>query len=110
MSNTRIPDITEGWTSPIPFQLRTRTGQLDFTGVVDLPILHLTGVDDSVVNTSGKIAWATISTGVVTFTPGAGDLLASKSPYRVKFEVEDGDEVAFFPQGAASLLTVWPVT
>jgi hypothetical protein len=98
--------ITEGWTAKLPFTLTADGTALNGTGFT-LSACVVTGNDDTEVSTVGKFNWTSAASGTVYYKPGASDLLASKSPYRIKFEVTDGaGDIVYFPNGDANEIVV----
>lgn len=80
-------ELVEGWTAAIPFTLKADGAALDLTSLT--VTLELRGRDGSPVNTTSKVAVTSAAAGQVTFTPVAGDLVASLSPYEARFVVTD---------------------
>lgn len=98
--------ITEGWTMKLPFTLTADEVAIDGSGLT-LSDCIVTGNDDTEVSTVGKFNWTSAAVGTVYYKPGASDLLASKSPYRIKFVVTDGaGDVVTFPNADANEIIV----
>jgi hypothetical protein len=96
MPRTLVLDtLKEGWTEPLDIQLYeqstsgTRTN-LNGTGFT-LSDCRLVGNDDQRVVTTSKFAWLSQSDGTVRYSPASTDFKADKSPYRISFEVTDGN-------------------
>lgn len=60
--------------------------------------LILTARDGSTVDTSSRVAIVSAPAGTVSYTPGAGDLVAHLSPYRATWQVTIGGVPARFPE------------
>lgn len=105
---------TEGTTKEIDVQLQEKSpagvvSNLDGSGFSATVSLYMRGVDDQLVDTTGKVAWLVQASGTVRFSPAATDLKANKIPYRLKFEVTDGSaKTRCYPQGDPLLLQVYP--
>ena len=102
-------DVVEGWTAQIQLILKADGTRVIFSSTGDTPELILKNRYGTVFSTSGDVAWAFASCGVVGYTPGVKDLLAAGSPYVARFKVTDsGNKIVFFPNGAPDKWTVWP--
>lgn len=99
------PDLTEGWTGPLPFTLKADDVAVDLTGLtVQMQMLDNGGQP---VQLGGSLAVTTAASGLVTYSPGASDFQVVKSPYAVKFKVTDGSgKVVFFPNGPGDTIKV----
>lgn len=106
----QLKDVVEGWTEPIRHRLLNDGVALDIQGrTVELILETKAGV---AVDTTGKTANLDDGTedlkGVVEYTPEAGDLMADDSPYYVVWKVTAFGEDAFWPNGAAAKMKVYP--
>ena len=90
--------LVAGWTEPIRQQLLKDGATWDATGLT--LGLTLTDKDGAAVTTTGKVTWDTPSTAIAKFTPSAGDLLASGSPYSATWSVTNGSQTAYYPNDA----------
>lgn len=102
-----IEPFHEGWTERIRYALTHDEDEvLDLTGMT----VALVGKDGAgtAIDFSGATGTDDATAGIAYFDPAAGDLVASGSPYRVRWKITDGDgKVAFFPREAP---LVWRVT
>lgn len=99
-------EVREGWTTKLPFTLTTDGAVFNATGFT-LSACYLTGRDGTAVVTTGKFNWTTAAIGLAYFKPGASDLLAAKSPYRITFQVTDGNgDIVLFPNGESNEIIV----
>ena len=98
-------ELVEGWTDPITQQLLNDGAAVNLTGcTVELLLYDANG---RAITHSGAASVFEAATGKVKFQPGASDLLASKSPLRVRWKVtDDADEISYFPNASAD---VWIV-
>ena len=96
-------EYVEGWTAPIDYELKRtnettrRVETFDATG--STPGLVLVDRDGNAIDTSGKVTWIDAANSVIRYTPAAGDLLASKSPYRARWTVTDSGAFSAYPKG-----------
>lgn len=109
-----IDHYTEGWTSPIQYNLynvNPETGEkstFDAAGMTATMVLK--DKDGNVVDTVGDVSWSDEANSQIQFIPDATDFDASKSPYSVHWKVTDAwSQIAFYPQGAALLWIVHSV-
>lgn len=92
-----IRDFVEGWTDPIDVQLRRDQAAFDATGST-IAVVAIDGNGTSVTLT-GTVDWIDVTVGTVRYTPAAGDLLASRSPLKVRFKVTSGSgAVSYHPK------------
>ena len=101
-----LTEVVEGWSDGLPFTLYADGVAVDLTGLTVKGVVHdRYGTD---VDTTGKVSVTGTTSGQVTWTPATGDLLARKSPYRVRFKVTDmSSEAVYFANGAGDLLVVY---
>lgn len=99
-----IYDVTEGQTRKLKFRLK----YVDDDGIVQTfdttgmtITLSLTNADGIPVDTAGDLMpLLPGSSGLVEYSPDAGDFVAANGPYYQKFRVVDGTGlVDFFPRG-----------
>jgi hypothetical protein len=103
---SKLLDLTEGWTGPLPFTLKADGTAVNLTGMTVTMVLKDNAGND--VTTTGDVVITTAASGLVTYTPDATDLLASGSPYTVRFQVVDGSsQTVFFPNGQPDEIKVW---
>ena len=104
----KLLDVVEGWTDELgPFTLKADGVAVDLTGMDEELILR--DKDGALVTVAGTTRIdGTPTTGKVYFKPAAGDLLNSKSPYKLHWKITDGaGDVVFFPNGAPDSLVVY---
>jgi hypothetical protein len=102
-----IQELVEGWTGRLTFQLQNQGVNLDGTGLT-VSALDLVGSDGTIVDTSGGFGWVLDTAGTVYYDPDASDFVASKSPYRVRYQIADGGgKVVWFPEGKADEIKVY---
>jgi hypothetical protein len=100
-------EYTEGWTAPIEHTLEHDGATFNASGIT--PSLTLKDKDGNAITFTGTVTWADSSVSRIRYSPAAGDLVASKSPYKLHWKVTDGSgKIAFYPQGAPIMLTVYP--
>jgi hypothetical protein len=101
--------IVEGETRRLTFGLRSNGSAFNLTSYT-VSDLILTGADNVPVDTSGDFGIVSASQGSVFYDPDSADFVASKSPYRVRVKVTDGDgKVRYFPNIAADEIVVFPL-
>ena len=101
-----VTEIVEGWTGRLSFQLTEDGDNLNGTGLT-VSALDIVGNDGVAVTTTSDFGWITQASGTVYYDPDADDLVASKSPYRLRFQLTDGSsKVVWFPNGAAEEIRV----
>lgn len=77
--------LVQGWTETISFTLYADGTPIDLTGrTVTMQVRDKTDTDPAFL---GSVAVIDATAGKVGFTPNASDLLASESPYTVRFKV-----------------------
>lgn len=97
-------NLVEGWTEPIDQTLLADGVAIDGTGwTVEL---QLTDGNDKPVEYSGTSNWLVAADGTARFQPAAGDLLASRSPYRARWKVNALGKIAYFPNAEGDKWTV----
>lgn len=102
----RLKEIVEGWTSRLSFQVLDDGAAADRDGLT-VTALDIVGNDGVAVDTSNDFGWIDDSVGSVYYDPDAADFVASKSPYRVRYQLTDGSgKVAWWPDGAADTIVV----
>ena len=70
--------------------------------------LMITGREGTAVTTATKFAWAVQASGTITFSPAAADFVATKSPYKVRVKLTDGNgKIRFYPNGEPAGIKVW---
>jgi hypothetical protein len=98
-------DWVEGETAKRIFVLKEDGAPFNGTGFT--PTLVLVDRTGAAVDTTGDVAWEDAATGKVSYTPDAGDLVASNGQLRARFKVTDGGGgVGYFPRGE---MDVWNV-
>jgi len=98
-------ELVEGWTDPITQQLLNDGAAVNLAGCSVALLLY--DANGRAISHTGSATILEAATGKVKFEPGASDLVASKSPLRVRWKVTDGaDEVSYFPNASAD---VWIV-
>ena len=100
-----LTSIVEGWTDAIPFALKADGLEVNLTGLTVVGVFH--DNRGASLSTTDKITVTSSTAGAVSWTPAAGDALAAKSPYRIRFQVSDitGAKV-FFPNADPDTITV----
>jgi hypothetical protein len=97
-------DLVEGWTEPIEHELLADGDVPGGSGKsVTLQLIDRNGFE---VEIAGDVDWIDETAGTVRYTPDAGDLRASGSPYAARWKVTSSGESAFFPNGKADVWTV----
>lgn len=98
--------LTEGWTSAVDVQCLADGVPVDLTGTT--VALILTGRDGVLVTLGGSVSILDAANGVVRYLPAGTDLLAAKSPYRVRVKVTDVQaKIVYFPSGAGDTLRIY---
>ncbi len=101
--------VTEGWTGRLgPFVLKVDGTPQNLTGLT--VALMLRGRNGELVTTTGdtELANQTTTPGGVYWDPDAADLAYRQSPYRMHFQVTDGDgKTVFFPNGQPDEIAVY---
>lgn len=91
-------DIRQGWTERIRYALTINDGTIiDLTNMT----IALVGQDrsSSPLTFTGTVGSDDPTAGTVYLDPAATDLLASNSPYRVRWSVTDSNgKTAYFPR------------
>jgi hypothetical protein len=108
--STFLTDVVEGQTDPIVHRLLNDGVALLIQGMTVTLILETK--DGTAINTSGKVDNLDDGTeplrGKVRFNPSSSDLLASNSAYYWHWKVTSAGKVAFWPNGQAARLKVFP--
>lgn len=100
--------LVEGWTERIVETLTTDGAAQNLSGVTVTLMLY--DNTDTQIAYGGTAGIDTAADGKVYFDPAAGDLLASKSPYSVRWKVTDGSgKVAYWPAGQSDAPVKWNV-
>ena len=95
----QIYELVEGWTSRLTFQLTDDGAAFDGTGLT-VSALDLVGNDGTAVDTASDFGWATQASGIVYYDPDSADFVASKSPYKIRYQLTDGSgKVRWYPNG-----------
>jgi hypothetical protein len=114
MARTRLFDIVEGRTKRLKLTLLADGAGIERDGI-EVSNCYITGNDGTEVDTVGKFGWDadTDDPGDVYYAPAAGDFVAAKSPYRLRFELTDelGEVLPLpeYPDGDAYLIRVSPL-
>lgn len=97
-------DLVEGWTEPVRQTLKADGSAIDGTGrTITLELRDRAG---NLVDVTGKVGWYVQASGSASFTPAAGDLEASRSPYRARWKVTTSGQDVYFPNADADVWTV----
>jgi hypothetical protein len=105
-----ILELTEGWTAELgPFTLYQAPNvvqPLD-TFTVEIELRNASGV---LITPGGVVRVASpASLGQVYYTPAAGDFVAGRLPYTLRWKVTDvAGHVVYFPNGDADTIAVFP--
>lgn len=100
-----LTEVVQGWSDGLPFALKADGVAIDLSGMTVTAIVHDRYGSD--VSTTGKVSVTGTTSGEVTWTPAAADLLAKRSPYLIRFKVVDSaTEVAYFPNAEADTIVV----
>jgi hypothetical protein len=104
-----IGNVVEGDTDDKVFTLYENGVAFDGTNFT-LADMIITSIDGQSVNTASKFAWLVAGSGTVSYSPAAGDFYASKSPYRVRVKLQDGNgKVRHYPNdGTAEIKVLSP--
>lgn len=93
------PELVDGWTEVVDFQLKSDGVVVNLTGgTVEL---ILKGNDGIAVDTAGNTSILDAVNGKVRYIPDAADLVATKSPYSARWKVTLSSRISFFPNGGA---------
>lgn len=99
-------NLVEGWTAPINEQLLLDGAPANLTGFTAVLQLYPAGAR-SPKTLTGTTSIVSASIGTVQFLPGTNDLLATESPYAVRWVITvSPGQFAYAPSGAPS---VWIV-
>lgn len=102
-----MPDVfREGWTERIKYQLSADGAVLNLTGLS----VALVGKDNLGIDAgfAGAVGIDTPAAGTVFFDPAPSDLVASRSPFRLRWQVTDGaGKIAYFPRADGAM--IWQV-
>ena len=102
----KLTEVVEGWTTRLTFQLEDDGTAIDGTGLT-VSALDIVGNDNVAVTTTSDYGWATQASGTVYYDPDSADFVASKSPYRIRYQLTDGSgKVVWYPNGAADTIIV----
>lgn len=107
MTIEALTEVVEGWTGALPFTLKTDGTPVDLTGLT--VSIYLKDNRSSVIQSSTSSVAVTDSTGgVVTYTPqSTSELLANRTPYKIRFKVEDSTGgIVYFPNIDEDLIKV----
>ena len=97
--------LVEGWTERITYQLGADGAAPNLTGMTCVLLLY--DKNRALKTYAGASGIETAATGIVYFDPTAADLVASQSPYSIRWKVTDGSgKVSYFPNADAA---VWYV-
>jgi hypothetical protein len=98
--------ITEKQTAAIGFQLMEGGSPLNLTGAT---VAILMTDNTGTVIATGAVSVTDATNGKVAWTPATtADLVASKSPYQVRWKITDGSgKIKYVPSG---LRDVWEIT
>lgn len=102
-------NIVEGWTEPVLYSLKYSPAGI----VTAFPLAGCTvefeawDQFNAAITLTGTTDVVDEDTGSVSFTPAAGDILATNSPMKVRWKVTTPSGIAFFPNGAAEIWTVF---
>jgi len=101
-----VTEIVEGTTMRISFQLKEDGDNLVGTGLT-VSALDIVGNDGVAVDTTSDFGWITAASGTVYYDPDSSDFVAEKSPYRIRYQLTDGNgKVAWWPDGKADEIRV----
>jgi len=96
--------LVQGWTERIKTQLVADGAPFDLTGYATPPasvqmlLYSRLGIP---LTFTGSVGLDTPALGIVYFDPGSADLVASQSPYGVRWKITDSaGKSVFFPNGA----------
>ncbi len=100
--------LVEGWTERIVETLTTDGVAQNLTGLTVTMLLY--DNTDTKITYGGTSGIVSAAAGTVYFDPASTDLLASKSPYSVRWKVTDGSgKVAYWPAGQSDAPVKWNV-
>jgi hypothetical protein len=105
----KLLDLVEGWTDELgPFTLLADGVAVDLTGLDIVPVLT-DAFRAAVPIPSDRVRVADdATTGQVYLTPADGELLNARSPYRLRWQVTDGDgRRVYFPNADADEIRVF---
>lgn len=99
-------EYTQGWTAAIEHTLQHDQATFNAAGMT--PAVTLRDKNGNAIVPTGAVSWANAAVSRIRYSPAVGDLVASKSPYRLHWKVTDGSgKIAFYPQGEPIVLTVY---
>lgn len=101
-------ELVEGWTERILdklWKIDSTTGIAsaeNLTGMTVQILIYPRGSTTAKTLSGSQYGIVTAASGEVYYDPNAGDLVASESPYKVRWKVTDsGSDIAYFPNGDA---------
>ena len=101
-----IAKIVEGETARLVLPLTEDGSALNGTGMT-VSDLIITGNDGTQVTTTDDFGWVSAAAGTVYYDPDSADFVASKSPYRVRVKIADGNsKIRYYPNGASAEIIV----
>ena len=101
--------LVEGWTGAIDDVLTSNGVAIDLTGLTVELVLQK--ADGALVTTAGNVTIVIPASGLVRYSPDAGDLLATETPHVARWKVTDGaGKVSFFPSDPGEVWTVQPTS
>jgi hypothetical protein len=105
MSGALLTEVVEGWTGALPFRLNADGDPVNLTGTTVSIILK--DCEGAVIKDSTSGVAVTSSTGgLVAYTPSSSEFVATRSPYKVRFQVATTSARVFFPNGDEDLIGV----
>lgn len=104
-----LTEVVEGWTGALPFQLLADGSPVDITGMtVELWMKDTDGTQ--IHNSTSGLTVTSSTAGIVSFAPTSDQFVAAKSPYLLRFKVEDAlSKVVYFPNAEEDVIEVNPV-
>lgn len=93
--------IPQGTTEALKFQLEADGAAIDGSGLT--PTLEIETRKGASVTLGGTVAWHTQASGIVKYTPVAGDytsaLVPADSPYQVRWKLTASGVIYYVPNG-----------
>jgi hypothetical protein len=98
--------IVEGQTAPLEWILKANGVPQNLVDMTVTAVLK--SAAGKVVSTTDDVVVFGSSSGLVRLNPDAVDFRSYRSPYTLRFRVEDVDgKAAFFPSGEPVIIIVW---
>jgi hypothetical protein len=97
-------NITEGWTEPLDFELQADGVARPLIGASVAFLVW--DKSNNVVTHTGTAVITAEATGLVRYSPVAGEFLATGSPYRYRWQITQAGKVSTHPNKATETMNV----